>query len=275
MSNMEERISLARTESERLGQYFQTLTAEQWSTQSACDAWENHDVVAHLCMAVDMFVVNVGRGVAGDSSPPEGAPAPSLEALAARMADNAQRAVATRESLADGLLPHFAAQCQRFDEQLRGLSPEDWGKPCYHPAMVIPVSGFVDLRITEMAVHEWDIRSRIEPVAHLPAQVLPPVFDLLPAFVVGRFYRPGSGIASPTTFRFNLTGPFNRSYDMTVGGGEVQMAPAASDTAAVTLGCDAETFALVAYGRLGLAEMITAGRVSAAGDPALVAAFNN
>ena len=77
MSNMEERISLARTESERLGQYFQTLTAEQWSTQSACDAWENHDVVAHLCMAVDMFVVNVGRGVAGDSSPPEGAPAPS------------------------------------------------------------------------------------------------------------------------------------------------------------------------------------------------------
>ena len=273
MSNMEERISLDRTEAERLNQYFQTLTAEQWSTQSACDAWENRDVVAHLCMAVDNFVQNVGRGVAGDSSPPEGAPAPGPDALEARMAANAQRAVATRESLGDSLLPHFAAQCQRFDELLRGLSPDDWGKLCYHPAMPIPISSLVDLRITEMAVHEWDIRSRIEMVAHLPAQVYPAVFDLLPAFVVGRLYRPGSSIASPTTFRFNLSGHLEGSYDITVGGGDVQMALAGSGTAAVILTCDAETFALVAYGRLNLEETIADGRVYAEGDPALVAAF--
>ena len=273
MSNMNDRISLVHSESERINHYFQTLSAAQWSTQSACDSWENHDVVAHLCMAVDMFVDNVGRGVAGDPSAPEGAPAPGPDALAARMAANAQRAVATRESLADGLLPHFAVQCQRFDEVLAGLSPEDWDKPCYHPARVISIGTFVDLRLTEMAVHEWDIRSRIEPDAHLPAQVLPPVFDLLQTFVVGRLFRPGAGITSPTTFRFDLSGGLDQSYDIVVGDGDPRMVPAGSGTAEVTFACDAGTFVLVAYGRLTLQEALADGRISAEGDPELVAAF--
>ena len=273
MSNMTDRIALVRSEAERIGQYFQTLSPDQWAIQSACDAWENHDVVAHLCMAVDMFNDNLGRGVRGDSAAPEGAPPPGPEVLAARMVANAQRAVNTRKELGVGLLPHFAAQCGRFNELLDGLQPEDWAKLCYHPARVISVASFVDLRLTEMVVHEWDIRSRIEPSASLPANVMPAVLDLLPTFVVGRLYAPGQSITSPATFRFNLTGGVAGSFAITVGDGEPSMGPAGSGPAAGTFGCDAGTFALVVYGRIGLHEAIQSGQVTVEGDQALIEQF--
>ena len=273
MSTMTDRIALVRSEGERLGDYFQTLSAEQWSTQSACDAWENHDVVAHLCMAVDLFSSNIGRAVGGDSSPPEGAPPAGPEALAARMAANAHRAVSTRQELGAGLLPHFASQCERLGEALSELKPEDWDKPCYHPAAVISVGTYVDLRLTEMAVHEWDIRSGIEPSPEVAPDVLPAVFDLLPKFVVGRLYRPGESINGATSFRFNVTGAVSGSFDITVGEGDPRIRPAGDGPAAATFGCDASTFALVVYGRIGLPEAIGSGQVTADGDPALIAAF--
>ena len=273
MSTMTDRIALVQSESERLSQYFQTLSADQWSTQSACDAWENHDVVAHLCMAIDLFSANISRGAQGDSAPPEGAPPAGPDALAARMAANAQRAVATRQELGDQLLPHFASQCGRLAEALSGLSPEDWDKPCYHPAAIISVGAYVDLRLTEMAVHEWDIRSRIQPSAQVSSDALPAVFDLLPKFVVGRLYRPGQSITETTVFRFNLTGLVAGAYDITVGDGATRMAAAGAEPAAVTVGCDAETFALLAYGRLGLHEAISSGQISADGDQSLIDQF--
>ncbi len=273
MSTMTDRIALVQSESERLSQYFQTLTAEQWSTQSACDAWENHDVVAHLCMAIDLFSANIARAVEGDAEPPEGSPPSGPEALAARMVANAQRAVATRQELGSQLLPHFAAQCGRLDEVLSGLNAEDWDKPCYHPAAVISVGTYVDLRITELVVHEWDIRSRIEPSAHVSANALPAVLDLLPGFVVGRLYRPGQSIAGPAVFRFNVTGTLAGAYDITVGDGATRMGPAGTEAAAATFACDAETLALLAYGRLGLHEAIASGKISAEGDQNLIDQF--
>ena len=273
MSTMTDRIALVRSEQKRLGDYFQTLSAEQWSTRSACDAWENHDVVAHLCMAVDLFSSNIGRAVGGDSTPPEGAPPPGPDALAARMAANAQRAVATRQELGDRLLPHFASQCESLGEALSELNPEDWDKPCYHPAAVISVGTYVDLRLTEMAVHEWDIRSGIESSPEVAPDVLPAVFDLLPKFVVGRLYRPGESINGATSFRFNITGAVSGSFDITVGDGDPRIGPAGDGPAAATFGCDASTFALVVYGRIGLHEAISSGQVTADGEPALIAAF--
>jgi uncharacterized protein (TIGR03083 family) len=273
MSKMEERIALARSETERICNYFESLSAEEWKVQSACDAWKNDEVTAHMCIAAEMFATTIQRGIDGDSSPPEGMSPPSVEGLTARLAGNVQRTLDMRQSLGDELLPTFASRCRRVDELLATLRPEDWDKLCYHTANIISVGSFVDLRIAEMAMHEWDIRSRMETDAEMPPETLSAIFDLLSNFIVGRLYRPGRSIMETTVFRFNVTGAVEGSYDITVSGGEAKLGPAGPSPAAVTFGCDAHTFALLVYGRLGIEEGVADRRITAEGDRELVAKF--
>lgn len=269
-----ERAALVSSESARLLEYFRGLSPADWETQSACDAWSNADVVAHLIGAVDNFSGNIERGVKGDSSPPEGMPPPQesdMTANSARMAANATRAISIRESLGDSLLDTFAQQCEQLDSLLAGMGPGDWEKPCYHAAAILTVSRYLNLRLTEMVVHEWDIRSRLEPSAKIPDDVIPAVLELLPGFVVGRLFQPGAGIAQPSRFRFRLTD--GGSYDIVTGGGELRMESSTADDADVTFTCDGSTFALLAYGRFMVEEAVAAGNITIEGDRELASQF--
>ena len=270
MTTAEDRAALVSSESARLLEYFKSLSPTDWQTQSACDAWSNADVVAHLIMAVDNFSGNIERGVRGDSSSPDGLP-PQDTDMAARMAANATRAVAMRESLGDSLVDAFAQNCERLDTLLAGMGPDDWEKPCYHAAAILTVSRYLNLRLTEMVVHEWDIRSRLEPSAKLPDDVVPAVLELLPGFVVGRLFQPGANIASASRFRFNLTDGGN--YDIVAGRGELRMEASTTDAADVTFICDASTFSLLAYGRFSVEEAVAAGSITIEGDRELAAQF--
>ena len=187
------------------------------------------------------------------------------------MAANATRAVAMRESLGDTLVEAFSANCDRLNALLARMGPDDWEKQCYHPASYLSVRRYLILRLAEMSVHEWDIRSRLEGSAKLPDAVVPTLMELLPGFVVGRLFQPGAGIASPSRFRFDLTD--GGSYDIVAGGGELRMEGSASDAADVTFTCDGSTFALLAYGRFTVEEAVAAGSIAIAGNRELAAQF--
>ena len=275
MPSGEDPSALVRTESQRLARYFKALTAADLDRQSACAAWKNADVIAHLSMGADNYHGNIERGVRGDTSPPQGSAPAGEEDVATRMAANAQRMIAHRESLGDGLIAAFSSQCDRFDQMLAGLGPQDLNKPCYHPLATMPVNLYLDLRLTELSVHEWDIRSVLEPSVRLAEQVLPNNLNLLPVFIVGRFYNPGPSVTTPTRFRFSLTGTVPGGYDIVVGDGPARMEPAGSEQAAVNFACDADLFVLLLYGRIGLEEALSSGRLSADGDQELVAKYGN
>ena len=76
----EQRVHLLKSESQRFVDYLSALPEESWGRQSACDRWLVGDVVAHLTGGVDNYFGNIVRGVAGDSSPPEGG-APSARPI--------------------------------------------------------------------------------------------------------------------------------------------------------------------------------------------------
>ena len=271
MATSEELAALVSSESARLLEYFKGLSPAEWATQSACDAWSNADVVAHMTMAVDMFSANIERGANGDSSPPEGMEPPQETDLPARMAANAARAVSMRESLGDTLVEAFARNCERLDALLARMGPDDWEKQCYHVASFLSVRRYLILRLAEMSVHEWDIRSRLEGSAKLPDAVVPSLTELMPGFVVGRLFQPGKGIASSSRFRFNLTD--GGSYDIVTGGGEMRMEDSTGDAADVTFACNGSTFALLVYGRLTAEGAVAEGDITIEGDRALAAQF--
>ena len=273
MTTPGDRVKLIASESGRIKQYLNTLPADAWSRPSACDAWEVRDVVAHLIGATEMYTGNISRGVRGDSSPPESlAPAGAVD-TASRMAANAQRAIDFRKSLGEQLLPTFAAKSDALNQVLTGLGPQDWDKPCYHPARTIPVRTFLNLAITELVVHEWDIRSRLESPAHLSGESLPAIVDLIPVFVIGRLFQPGSNLTTPVRYRFELTGAVSGRHDIVVGDGTARMEPAGTAVADVTFRCDTETFVLLAYGRTTLGTAVADGLIAVEGDRELVAQF--
>ena len=271
MATSEELAALVSSESARLLEYFKGLSEDDWATQSACDAWNSADVVAHMTMAVDMFSGNIERGANGDSSPPEGMGPPEETDLTGRMAANAARAVAMRESLGATLVEAFGQSCERLGALLAGMGPDDWEKQCYHPASYLSVRRYLILRLAEMSVHEWDIRSGLGESAKLPDAVAPTLIELLPGFVVGRFFQPGAGIAQASRFRFSLTD--DGSYDIVAGGGELGMETSTGDAADVTFTCDGSTFSLLAYGRYTVESAVAAGKMTIDGGRELAGRF--
>ena len=156
MVSILEKAQLIKSESDRIGQFLKGLPSEAWSVKSACEAWEVRDVIAHLTGGVDRFAPNITRGAGGDGSAPDGAPPAGVGDMDARLKANAQVAIDFRESLGDDLVKTFNENCARLNEVLAELGEGDNDKPCYHPAGTISVGTYLNLRLTELIVHEWD-----------------------------------------------------------------------------------------------------------------------
>ncbi len=273
MTSPQDRIQLVKSESDRVKRYLSTLSTDAWSSPTACEAWQVRDVVAHMIMGGEMYSGNIGRGLANDSSPSEGMPPPSSADLASRMAANAQRAISIRESLGEQLLTAFSACCDDLDRLLEGIGPQDWDKPCFHPAATIPIRTYVDLRLAELIVHEWDIRSRLERSAHLPVGCLPAIMDAISTFIVGGLFNPGSKVSGPVRYRFELTGAMPSRHDIVIEDGKARMQSAQAAAPDVTFRCDTENFVLLAYQRIALAAALADGRIAVEGDRELADQF--
>ena len=266
MVSPEQRVELVKSESQRIQQYLEGRSNEDLTRLSACDAWEVRDVVAHLAASVDLYDATISRGIKGDSTPPEGLSSAGVSSLMTRLEENTQRVIDFRQNIGDQLLTTFTERCEDLTRLLEGLAGRDWEKLCYHPGKVISVAAYVDLRLAELAIHEWDIRSKLDASAQLSRQCLPAVMDLMPAFVVGTLFRPGSMQTETIRFRFELTGLVSGNHDIVVENGNVHMESTGETTASVTFKCDTETFVLLAYGRTSLNKAESEGRLTVQGN---------
>ena len=272
METPEYRLKLIQQESERLGHYLHALHATDWHQPSACQHWAVHDVVGHLILGAELYTQVVMRGLQGDVSPLQGLPAAGSVNAATASPLFAQWSVARRQALGTDLLSTFHATCAQLQQVLTGVQPQAWATPCYHPAGVLPVQVFVDLRLTEVVMHGWDIRSRFEPAATLAPESLATFLDVLTA-VIGWAFWPDVPPATPVRYRFALTGTPSRDLDIVVGQEGVRLEASSTVPAQVYGRCRPETFVFVISGRLSLADAVTQGRLSIEGDSALVTAF--
>jgi predicted lipid carrier protein YhbT len=127
-------------------------------------------------------------------------------------------------------------------------------------------------------MHDWDIRSGLEPKAHLSPAVLPVILgtvaDSLASGSLRWAFWPGEKLAQPVHYRFVLTDTDVTLPDVVVEGDSVRLAPAGKGHADVTLQGDAETYVLCLYGRLPMADAMASGRLRVTGDQALATALS-
>lgn len=277
MTAFADRIDVLTNESARLDRYFRALPPEAWTRPSACTQWQVQDVVAHLVGVAEFYAATVGRGLQGDLAPPPGR-LPAGTGTGASAAEGiAQRSIAARKSLGDRLLATFVATSEHLNQVLQGLTPAERQRPCYHPGGIVAAENFIELRLKELAVHEWDIRAGLEPEPHVSpasfAAILATISESIASGSLRWAFWSGPAPATPVRYRFSISGPGPREPDLVVDGATVRMEPGGAASPDVTFGCDTETFILLVYGRLDLEAAIAAGRLRVEGAAQLARAF--
>ncbi len=274
MNSPQERVKIATAESERIKEYLGSLPPEAWNKPSACDRWEVRDVVSHLAWVAEAYIERIHESLQLDLSTPHGQPAPEPVSAASFGEGSAQRAISRRERLGDQVLSDFSENNDQLIQLMTTLGPLDWDRPHYYSSLgTEPLRFRPDLWISELAMHGWDIRSRLELEAHLSDESLPVLMDVVPGQLIRFIFNPRTRLPAPIRYRCELTGAGARNKDIVVEGDKSGMGPVGTGNADVTIQCDTETFNLIALGRLTFDTAIAADRLTIKGDSSLALEF--
>lgn len=273
MDPFADRVTLLQSESARISTYLHTLSPDVWERPSACTDWQVRDVVAHLARVGEFYARSAARGLQGNHSAPAGGTPAGMGSAMTGSHSLAQRVIAERERLGDRVLTVYDAADDQLNGLLAGLNQQDRAKPCYHPGGIVPAENFIDLRLKELTLHEWDIRSRLEPNAHLSSANLPAILtniaDSIASGSIPWAFWPGPKLSAPIRYSFAVTGPVLYRTTLIVAGDRVDIEKTGDATADVTFQCDTEAFVLMMYGRLSLEAALDNGRVVIVGDRSL------
>lgn len=269
---MSELIELVNSEASRLGQFLSQLDDASWSRDSACEGWKVGDVVGHLASGGATWSNSITRAIIGDSGPPVGGA--FLQPGERGSSTIAQAAIAIHQEMGTKLLDNFSEGYDRLRQVMAGLTAEDWEKPCFHRRGPIPVRDYVAVRLQELAVHGWDIRSGLDSSAQMSQESL--------AWMVGRVqrwvdnaFRPGLDLPAPVTYRFDVSGPVAVHEDFLVHGDSFQRVPNQQGSADVTFRCDTGNYILMIFDRLDVERAVASGRLSVEGPKDLAANFTS
>lgn len=264
-------IALIGSEVTRLQEFMAGLGPAEWSRPSACAGWSVGDVFAHITQGAFTWRDTILRARAGDANPP---PGQQFLQPGERGSDStAQRAIAYhREMGAEQLCSAFADGYGSLQELLLELEPADWDKPCFHRRGRLSTRDYVGLRLQELTIHGWDIRSAFDTAATLAE---PPLAVLVPQAQrwLTNTFRPVPHLTAPVRYRFEVSGSAGMQQDIWVTQDGFHLEPATATAADVTLRCDAGTYLLFVYGRIPLEQALQTGRMEVEGDRELASLF--
>ena len=259
-----EMMDVLSFEASQLWDFMARLGQDGWSRPSACTGWTVGDVLAHLTQGASAWCATITRAVAGDAHPP---PGEQMLRPGERGSEvTAQRAIAFRQGMEETeLLNAFADGYQHLRAVLLGLQPGDWDKPCYHRRGILPTREYVGLRLQELTIHGWDIRSAFNKAATLSERPLPALLGVAQWWLSNTF-RPVPHLAVPIRYRFDVPGPVSVRQDVLVSQDSFQREPVTDRGADVTFRCTTGNYLLFVYGRLRLDQAVDTGRLEVEGN---------
>ena len=271
MSSIESQIELVKTLASSISARAGSLTAEQLALPSACDEWQVQDVVSHLVGGAERQIDSMRRGRGGDSGPPAGFTPMESSAMSAT---NAQRDIRRREQLAGGLVAAFDDHYSQLYEELDGFSPDGWNTLCWHLRRgAMPASDYIELRIQELAIHDWDMRKALEPEPSLHPESIDSLLSMAPKWL-SMCFRPDARLDTPVVYEFDLAPPHETRIVVRVAGDSFDFLSAddAPEDRWTVCG-EAPAFLLFIYGRITGQQAIDANEFAITGDIAPLERF--
>ena len=168
-------IAVVAGETARIEQALQGWSEARWQLPTYCPGWRAADAVAHLATGGDFYAQVIAAGRQG---------APLLPWGASDGAGMRAARAAASQKLMDGgptaLLAGLQQSAAKLQEVLALLQEADRSKVAWHPRGLVPIGSWVGMRLTELVVHDWDIRQPHEDPARLAPTALAAMLTTLP-----------------------------------------------------------------------------------------------
>jgi uncharacterized protein (TIGR03083 family) len=225
-------IRALRASHDRLAGLVAGLDADGLRGPSYDKEWSVADVLSHLGSGAEIMSLSVDAGVSG-AEPPEPA---AFQAIwdtwnARTPEEQAARSIEANEALLSRVESLSPQQRDAFSVTLFGPVPFD-------------LAGVLGLRLSEHAVHTWDVAVALDPAA----RVAPDAVDLLIDQIQPMVAFLGKKAPAPVVVAVTTTSPDCLLILDT--GGVTLTAEVADAPAAATLAAPAEAFLRLVYGRL-------------------------
>ncbi len=253
-------IPALRREYEVLDAYLDAINAAHWLGPTYCPEWTVQKTVSHLGSGAELHLRTLKENL-------EGAEPTSAEAR--------QRIWDYFDSLApEPLQAQFRARMDAFLGYLEGLPAEQRERTVRFFAGEAPIAEYAQYRLSELALHSWDIRVALDPTARL----LPTTARALWPHVLDNLNRRASAAAKAeldgAVYDFEVLTPARQQFALAVRDGAVQVHEGAAPAALASLRLPAEAFTRLYSGRLPLEQAEAAGEVGISGDRAAALRLN-
>lgn len=220
---------------QRLGQLLHDMGSEVLHTRSACSQWSVGQVVAHLGSGAEIALEALRAGVAGSVEPVADETMRRLWADYDALADDAAagRAMAANAALVEAFEALTAAQ-------LGEVRVPFFVGP-------VPVPTFAAFRLSEHAVHTWDIEVTRDGAAELDVASSAIILENVVKPLIGRLARPSGSAAKGIDVRLADVG---RVLRLELGDPVVLLDDTSTVAADGSLMISTPAFVRLVYGRL-------------------------
>lgn len=150
-------------------------SAADWQRPTYCPDWVAADAVAHLATGGDFYAQVVTSGRAGDPKPAWGVK--DLAEFRQVRGDAGRKLI---EAGSAALIEGFEREAAKLQAVLESLQPGDLAQTAWHPRGLVPIGSWIGMRLTELAIHDWDIRQPHETPAQITPDALPGLVSILP-----------------------------------------------------------------------------------------------
>ena len=225
-------VRAVRASHDRLAGLVAGLDGDGLRAQSYDTEWSIADVLSHLGSGAEIFALYLDAAAAGGEPPPREAFPGIWDAWNARSPEEqAARSVEANEALVT---------------RIEALTPEQ--RAAFQVAMFGPVpmdlAGFLGMRLSEHALHTWDVAVALDPAARVAPDAVDLLIDVAPR--MAGFI--GKKAPAPVTIAVTVSDP-ERAFTLDTGG--VSVLPAGADATTAAVGLPAEAFIRLLSGRLG------------------------
>ena len=234
-------LASLRRSHERLTAHVQVMEASDLDRPSYCNEWTIAAVLSHLGSQAEIFSLFVDAGLAGSNAPAQDAFLPIWDAWNARGAEaQAADSVAANEALV---------------ARLEALDPATLAAFRLDPfGMDVDATGLLQMRLSEHAIHTWDVAVSLNPAAQVAPDVVELLVDGLPEMVA----RVGQPAARPATVTVTTEEP-PRRFVLATGGVRLEVAGEPSGRGADgSIELPAEVLLRLVYGRLQASDPVRA-----------------
>ena len=236
-------VRAVRASHDRLAGIVAGLDGDGLRAQSYDTEWSIADVLSHLGSGAEIFSLYVDAGAAGGEPPSRDAFPGIWDTWNARSPEEqAARSVEANEALVSRIESLTPEQRAGFQVAMFGPVPMD-------------LAAFLGMRLSEHAMHTWDVAVALDPAARLAPDAVELLVDTAPR--MAGFI--GKKAEAPAAIAVAVTGP-ERAFTLDTGG--VSVLPAATDTTTASLALSAEAFIRLLAGRLDDAADLEASGVT-------------